>query len=406
MTKRRLPRWSELRPYLRTQPVRWSAVERRLAGAATIDDLRRIARRHTPRAAFDYTDGAAESETSLRRARDAFDRVEFVPSVLRDVSRIDPSTTILGRPAALPLIFAPTGFTRFMNHEGEPAVGRVAAKMGIPYGLSTLGTTSPEALAAAVPDAERWFQLYVWRDRAPSRELISRAEASGYSALMLTVDTPVAGQRLRDVHNGLSIPPTLTVKTLADMTLHPGWWFNLLTTEPLTFASLTGSGGTVAELIDKVFDPSVTLDDVSWLRELWSRPLIVKGIQTVEDARAVVDRGADAIVVSNHGGRQLDRSPTPLEQLPAIVAAVGDRAEVYLDGGIMNGGDVVAAVASGARACLVGRAYLYGLMAGGERGVQRAADILRREIIRTMQLLGVTDVAGLTPDRVRLRDRP
>ena len=195
------------------------------------------------------------------------------------------------------------------------------------------------------------------------------------------------------------------MKTLADMTLHPGWWFNLLTTEPLTFASLTGSDGTVAELIDKVFDPSVTLDDLAWLRGVWSRPLIVKGIQSVEDARAVVDRGADAIVVSNHGGRQLDRAPTPLEQLPAIVAAVGDRAEVYLDGGIMSGGDVVAAVATGARACLVGRAYLYGLMAGGERGVQRAADILRRDIIRTMQLIGVTDVAGLTPDRVRIRDR-
>ena len=402
-TARRRPRWSELRPYLRMQPVSWSSRDRRLAGAATIADLRRIARRHTPRAAFDYTDGAAESETSLRRARDAFSRVEFVPSVLRDVSRIDPSTTILGRPASLPLVFAPTGFTRFMNHEGEPAVARVAARSGIPYALSTLGTTSPEALAEAVPDVERWFQLYVWRDRTPSRALIGRAEAAGYSALVLTVDTPVGGMRLRDVHNGLTIPPTLTLKTLGDMALHPGWWFNLLTTEPLTFASLTGSGGTVAELIDKVFDPSVTLDDLSWLREVWPRQLIVKGIQTIDDARAVVDRGADAIVISNHGGRQLDRAPTPLEQLPGIVAAVGDRAEVYIDGGIMTGGDVVAAVAMGARACLVGRAYLYGLMAGGEQGVQRSFDILRRETIRTMQLLGVTDVAGLTPDRVRLR---
>ncbi len=403
MTTRRRPRWSELRPYLQTQPVQWSSTDRRLAGAATIEDLRRIARRVTPRAAFDYTDGAADSEASLRRARDAFRRVEFVPSVLRDVSRIDSSTTILGRLASLPLIFAPTGFTQFMNHEGEPAVARVAAQAGIPYALSTLGTTTPEALAIAVPDVERWFQLYVWRDRGPSRELITRAEEAGYSALILTVDTPVAGQRLRDVHNGLTIPPTLTFKTLADMARHPGWWFNLLTTEPLTFASLTGSGGTVAELIDKVFDPSVTFEDIAWLREVWTRPLIVKGIQTVEDARAVVDRGADAIVVSNHGGRQLDRAPTPLEHLPAIVAAVGDRAEVYLDGGIMTGGDVVAAVAMGARACLVGRAYLYGLMAGGERGVQRAFDILSRETVRTMQLLGVTNVKELTPNRVRLR---
>ena len=222
---------------------------------------------------------------------------------------------------------------------------------------------------------------------------------------MLTVDTPVAGARLRDVHNGLTIPPTLTLKTLGDMALHPGWWFNLLTTEPLTFASLDRWDGTVAELIDRVFDPSVTLDDLTWLRETWTRPLVVKGIQTVDDARAVVDRGVDAIVVSNHGGRQLDRAPTPLEQLPAIVDAVGDRAEVYLDGGILTGGDVVAAVATGARACLVGRAYLYGLMAGGERGVQRSADILRKEIVRTLQLLGVSRVADLTPERVRFRER-
>ncbi len=346
MTNRRLPRWAELRPYLRTQPVQWSLVDRRLAGAASIADLRRIARRHTPRAAFDYVDGAAETETSLLRARDAFRRVEFVPSVLRDVSKVDPSTTILGRPAALPLVFAPTGFTRFMNHEGEPAVARVAERVGIPYALSTMGTTSPEDLAAAAPTAEKWFQLYLWQDRGPGRDLIARADAAGYSALILTVDTPVAGARLRDVRNGLTIPPTLTVKTLADMTLHPGWWFNLLTTEPLTFASLDRWNGTVAELIDRVFDPSVTLDDLGWLRETWSRPLIVKGIQTVEDATAVVDRGADAIVVSNHGGRQLDRSPTPIEQLPAIVAAVGDRAEVYLDGGVLSGGDVVAAVAT------------------------------------------------------------
>ncbi len=321
------------------------------------------------------------------------------------MSKVDPSTTILGRPAALPLVFAPTGFTRFMNHEGEPAVARVAERVGIPYALSTMGTTSPEDLAAAAPAAEKWFQLYLWQDRGPGRDLIARADAAGYSALMLTVDTPVAGARLRDVRNGLTIPPTLTVKTLADMTLHPGWWFNLLTTEPLTFASLDRWNGTVAELIDRVFDPSVTLDDLAWLRETWSRPLIVKGIQSVEDATAVVDRGADAIVVSNHGGRQLDRSPTPIEQLPAIVAAVGDRAEVYLDGGVLSGGDVVAAVATGARAVLVGRAYLYGLMAGGERGVQRSADILRKEIVRTLQLLGVSRIADLGPERVRFRER-
>lgn len=405
MTDRRLPRWSELRPYLRTQPLRRSAVERRLAGAADIADLRDIARRHTPRAVFDYVDGAAESETSLRRSREAFGRVEFTPSVLRDVSTVDPSTTILGERAALPLVFAPTGFTRLMHHAGEPAVARVAERIGIPYALSTMGTTSPEDLAAAAPGGQKWFQLYLWRDRDASRALIERARAAGFTALLLTVDTPVAGTRLRDVRNGFSIPPALTAKTLADMALHPGWWFDKLTTEPLTFASLGAWHGTIAEMIDKMFDPGLDQDDLAWLREIWSGPLLVKGIQTVEDARVVVDLGVDALIISNHGGRQLDRAPVPLEQLPRIVDAVGDRAEVYVDGGIMGGGDVVAAVAMGARACLVGRAYLYGLMAGGESGVQRAADLLRREIVRTMQLLGVTDIAGLTRERARLRER-
>lgn len=405
MTRRRAPRWSDLQPYLRTGPLRRSPVERRLAGAASIADLRDVARRHTPRAVFDYVDGAAESETSLRRSREAFGRVEFVPSVLRDVSSVDPSTSILGQRSALPLVFAPTGFTRLMHHEGEPAVARVAERAGIPYALSTMGTTSPEDLAAAAPNGRNWFQLYLWKDRDASRALIERAHAAGFEALMLTVDTPVAGARLRDVRNGFSIPPALTVKTLADIALHPGWWFNKLTTEPLTFASLGAWHGTVAELIDTMFDPTLDLDDLAWLRGVWTGPLVVKGIQTVADARAVVDVGVDALIVSNHGGRQLDRAPIPLEQLPPIVDAVGDRAEIYIDGGIMNGADVVAAVAMGARACLVGRAYLYGLMAGGEPGVQRASELLRREIVRTMQLLGVTDVAGLTRDRARLRER-
>jgi L-lactate dehydrogenase (cytochrome) len=402
---RRIPRWSELRPYLRTQPLRRTPLERRLAGAADVGDLRDIARRHTPRAVFDYVDGGAEREASLRRSREAFERIEFAPSVLRDVSAVDPSTTILGRRADLPLVFAPTGFTRLMHHEGEPAVARVAGRTRIPYVLSTMGTTSPEDLAAASPDADRWFQLYLWRDRGASEALIERARAAGFRTLMLTVDTPVAGSRQRDIRNGFSIPPALTVRTLADMALHPGWWFDKLTTEPLTFASLGAWHGTIAEMIDKMFDPTLDFDDLAWLRRIWSGPLVVKGIQTVEDARRVVDAGADGLIVSNHGGRQLDRAPVPIEQLAAIAAAVGDRVEVYVDGGVMNGGDVVAAVAMGARAALVGRAYLYGLMAGGEAGVLRVADILRREVIRTMALIGVTDVAGLTPDRARFRDR-
>jgi L-lactate dehydrogenase (cytochrome) len=290
-----------------------------------------------------------------------------------------------------------------MHTDGEPAVARVAARIGIPYALSTMGTTSIERLAAAAPDGRRWFQLYLWRDRAASHDFVVRARESGYEAMVLTVDTPVPGARLRDVRNGLTIPPSLSARTFAEGVLHPAWWFDLLTTEPLEFASLTRFEGTVADLVGKMFDPAATIADVAWLRSVWDGPLVVKGIQTVADARAVVDAGADAVIVSNHGGRQLDRAPTPLEVLPSVVDAVGDRAEVYVDGGILSGSDVVAAVACGARAALVGRAYLYGLMAGGERGVQRAADILRGEIAGTLALLGVARVPDLRRDHVRLR---
>lgn len=404
-TRRRLPRWRDVRPYLRRAPVRLWPVERRLAAATTIWDLRSTARRRVPRAVFDYVDGGAEGETSLRRSREAYARVEFVPSVLQDVSAVDTSTSILGRPSALPLVLAPTGFTRLMNHEGEAAVARVAGRMGIPYALSTVGTTSPEDVAAAAPGTNKWFQLYLWNDRDAGVDLVQRARAAGFTALVLTVDTPVAGARLRDVRNGLTLPPSLSLRTLFDIALHPGWWFNLLTTEPLRFAAFSETQGTVADIINRVFDPTITIADLVWLRDAWDGPIVIKGIQTVEDARAVVDAGAEAVVVSNHGGRQLDRAPTPLEQLRSIAGAVGDRAEVYIDGGIMSGGDVVAAVALGASAALVGRAYLYGLMAGGERGVERAGEILRSELIRTMQLLGVPTVADLSTSRVRLRSR-
>jgi L-lactate dehydrogenase (cytochrome) len=403
MTQRRLPRWSEFRPLLQVQPMTLDRTARRLRRAASVEDLRDQARRRVPRAVFDYTDGGAGREVSLRRSRAAFDRVEFLPTVLRDVSSVDVSTTVLGRPAALPLVMAPTGFTRMMNHQGEPAVARAAARAGVPYALSTMGTTSPERLAAEAPEARRWFQLYLWRDRAASTELVRRAAENGYEALVLTVDTPVGGLRLRDVRNGMTIPPALTARTILDGARHPSWWANLLTTEPLEFASLNSFAGTVSDLASQVFDPSATLADVRWLRDTWSGPLIVKGLLTVDDAVAAVDAGADGVVVSNHGGRQLDQSPTPLEQLPAIAEAIGERAEVYVDGGVMSGSDVMAAVTLGARAALVGRAYLYGLMAGGEAGVDRVLEILRKEMVTAMQLTGVTSVAELTKDRVRLR---
>lgn len=403
MVRRQIPRWSELRPLLRLNAPDPNPTRRRLARAHTVEDLRAIAKRRTPRAVFDYTDGAAESETSLRRARSAFRDVEFHPSVLRDVSNVDTSTNILGKPSALPFSLAPTGFTRMMNHEGESAVVRVAERAGIPYGLSTMGTTSVEDMAAAGPAARKWFQLYVWRDRGASRDLVQRARESGYEALVLTVDTAVAGARLRDTRNGLSIPPALTLKTVLDGAMHPAWWFNLLTTEPLSFASFRHWNGTVAELMNEMFDPSLNFSDVEWLRALWDGPLIIKGLQNVADARKVVDLGADAVILSNHGGRQLDRAPTMLELVPRVREAIAGDAEIMLDTGILSGADIVAALARGADSCLVGRAYLYGLMAGGERGAQRAVDILSTEISRTMQLLGVSSVDQLTGEHATLR---
>jgi len=400
--RRQLPRWSDLRPLVRIEPPVWRR-EARLRRAASISDLRLLARRCTPRAAFDYVDGAAEAELSHTRSREAFARVEFRPRVLRDVSDPDLGTTLLGRPATMPLILAPTGFTRMMHHEGEYAVGAAAADAGVPYTLSTMGTVTPEQLAAAGGDADRWFQLYLWKDRGATKDLVARAAASGYRALVLTVDTPVSGARLRDVRNGLTIPPNLTLRTLAGMGRNPSWWFNLLTTPPPRFASLRSTDGALAEMVDRVFDPRITIADLEWLRDVWKGPLVVKGIQDPADARMVVDAGADAVVVSNHGGRQLDRAVTPIEQLPAMVDAIGGRAEVYVDGGVLNGADVIAAVGLGARACLVGRAYLYGLMAGGQDGVARALDILRADMRRTLALLGVASVDRLGPESVRLR---
>ncbi|CAA9379292.1 MAG: L-lactate dehydrogenase [uncultured Pseudonocardia sp.] len=403
MVQRRVPRLSELVPLLRPAPFERDATARRLRRAASIGDLREIARRRTPRAVFDYTDGAADGELSLRRARDAFARVEFTPSVLRDVSTVDTSREVLGRRAALPFCFGPTGFTRMMHHSGERAVASVAQEAGIPYTLSTMGTTTIEDVAAAAPHARRWFQLYLWRDRGMAQDLVQRAAAAGYDTIMLTVDTPVAGQRRRDVRNGLTVPPALSLRTFLDGARHPHWWANLLTTEPLQFASLSSSDGTIAELIDRVFDPALTMDDVEWLRGAWPGSLVVKGIQSVDDARRVVDAGADAVLLSNHGGRQLDRAPVPLELVAPAVDAVGDRAEVWVDTGITHGADVLAALALGARTALVGRAYLYGLMAGGRAGVARAVEILSGEIVRTLQLIGVDSVDELGPQHAHLR---
>ena len=405
--RRRVPKYADLAPLMQFKKPEFSR-EAKLRRASTIWDLRDMAKRRTPKAPFDYTDGAAEAEITLRRARQAFQDIEFRPGVLRDVSAVDLGTEILGKTAKLPFGIAPTGFTRMMQSEGEYAGSRAAAAAGIPYTLSTMGTASIEDVAAAAPDGRNWFQLYLWTDRDRSLELIERAARAGNDTLMVTVDTAVAGARLRDVRNGMTIPPALTLKTVLDASYRPAWWFNFLTHEPLTFASLSRYTGTVADLINSMFDPTLTFEDLDWLRETWKGKLVVKGIQTVDDARKVVDHGADGVVLSNHGGRQLDRAPIPFHLLPDVSAALkADHSEaaVILDTGIMSGADIIAALAMGADFTLIGRAYLYGLMAGGRAGVDRAIEILAADMRRTMALLGVSRISELTPDHVRLLAR-
>lgn len=398
--QRQFPKPDEIFELLRFKKPQFDAKKRRLESALTIYDLRDIARRRTPRAAFDYTDGAADSEICLKRARQAFEDIEFHPSILRDVSGVDTSTTVFGGPSALPFGIAPTGFTRLMQTEGEVAGAGAAAAAGIPFSLSTLGTSSIEDVKAANPAGRNWFQLYVMRDREVSYDLVRRAAAAGFDTLFFTVDAPIGGARLRDKRNGFSIPPQITLGTVLDAIPRPWWWWDFLTTPKLQFASLTATGGTVGELLSAAMDPSITFTDLDVIREMWPGRLVVKGVQNVADARTLADLGVDGIVLSNHGGRQLDRAPVPFHLLPEVVKAVGGRTEVVIDTGIMNGADVVAAIAMGAQFTMVGRAYLYGLMAGGRAGVDRAIEILSDQVTRTMTLLQVTSVAELNPGHV------
>ena len=399
--KRRVPSPRDLAQLLRFRKIILSPKTRRLSRALTIYDLRKIAQRRTPKAPFDYTDGGADSESSLTRARAAYEKIEFQPKVLLNVKEIDISTQMLGKKMSMPFGIAPTGFTRMMQTEGEYAGACAAADAGIPFTLSTMGTRSIEDVARVAPTGRNWFQLYMWKDRDRSMALVDRAKAAGFDTLVLTVDVPVAGARLRDVRNGMTIPPSLTSRTILNAIPRPAWWFNFLTTDPLKFASLDSWNGTVAELLDSMFDPTVTYDDLKWIRQQWKGNLVVKGIQNVDDAVKSIESGADAIILSNHGGRQLDRAPVPLHLLPEVVKAVGNKAEVHVDTGIMHGADIVAAIASGAKFTWIGRAYLYGLMAGGKPGVDRTLEILSTQIVRTMKLLGARTISELNPDHVR-----
>jgi isopentenyl diphosphate isomerase/L-lactate dehydrogenase-like FMN-dependent dehydrogenase len=400
--KRQFPKVSELAPLLKFTGPTLHRKEQRLANALTIWDLREIAKKRTPQGPFDYTDGSAESEVTLERARQAFLDLEFRPNILRDVSGANLERQSLGENFKMPVGIAPTGFTRMMHTEGERAGARAAEKYGIPFTLSTLGTTTIEDVVEAAPGGVNWFQLYMWKDRDRSMELVRRAEAAGVKHLMLTVDVPVAGARLRDVRNGLTIPPRLSAKTLADAIPKPEWWINFLTTPGISFASMSNWNGTVAELLDFMFDPTMTFDDLKWIRSQWKGKLTVKGIQTIDDAKRAAKAGADAILLSNHGGRQLDRAPVPLHLLVDVKRELKGDTEVHLDTGIMHGADILAAIALGADFTYIGRAYLYGLMAGGQQGVERALEILKVQMIRNMKLLGVSSLEELEPSHVKI----
>ena len=403
--KRQFPKPSELAPLLKFSLPTLRRKKRRLEKAYTIWDLRDIAKKRTPKGPFDYTDGSAESEVSLERARQAFADLEFIPSILKDVSTADLTRTSLGEKFSMPLGIAPTGFTRMMQTEGEIAGARAAEKYGIPFTLSTLGTTTIEDVVTAAPNGRNWFQLYMWKDREGSMALVERAQRAGVKNLMLTVDVPAAGQRIRDYRNGLTVPPRLTAGTVINAIPRPAWWINFLTTPSIEFASMKNWEGTVGELLDYMFDPTMTWEDLKWIREQWNGTLTVKGIQNLDDAKKAAELGADAVLLSNHGGRQLDRAPVMLHLLSDIKKEFKKDYEIHIDTGIMHGADVLAAIALGAQFTYVGRAYLYGLMAGGQDGVERALEIMRTQMLRNMKLLGVNSLDELTPKHVRFLNR-
>jgi len=396
---------SELRALIQLRKPEPDRVERTLSRCVTIEDLQHAAWRRWPGSVRGYVEGGADGEVSLARNRAAYEDLGLVPSPLRGVTEVDLRASILGGASALPFALAPTGYTRMMHTAGEGAVARAARDAGIPYTLSTMATTRLEDVAAEV-GGDLWFQLYVWRDRGLVRDLIERAKANGYRALMLTVDTPVTGLRVRDVHNGFTIPPQLSASTMLDMARHPWWCASLLTGPAITFANFAPEVGRspegLMEFAAKQFDPSVSWDDLAWIRGLWQGPLLVKGLVSAPDAARAVEVGVDAVVLSNHGGRQLDQVVVPLQMLPAVRDRVGDEIEVLVDSGIRRGSDIALALALGADAVLVGRPYLYGLGAAGERGVAAAISMLGQELRRAMTLMGVSSVAQLRAEGAAL----
>jgi len=379
--------------------------DRRLARCHSIEDLRMEARRFLPRAVFDFVDGGAQDETTLRRNRAAFEEIDLVPRVLRDVGEISLKTEILGCPSSLPLALAPTGGTGLVRSGAEVDLAAAAGVLGIPCAVSTMSSRSLEEVAA-VSTGPLWFQLYLVRDRGRCRDLIDRAKAAGYRALMVTVDTPVTGGRERDLRNGFTLPPTIGPGALMDGLRRPRWALQFFRARMPTLGNFDDrrlglrdqSVRAAAEL-----DPSLNWNDLEWIRDAWGRPIVLKGVLSAADANEAAAAGVSGIVVSNHGGRQLDGAPASMDVLAEVVDAVGDRVEVLLDSGVRRGADVARAVSLGARACMIGRAHLYGYAAGGRAGVEHAVRLLEAELRRTMTLLGAPSLKDL--DRCFVRSR-
>jgi L-lactate dehydrogenase (cytochrome) len=387
----------EMRKLVRLRSVELDSTRRRLAACYDVADLRRVAKRRIPRPVFDYVDGAADEELAVARNAAAFRSWRFLPRVLADVDVVDTSVTVLGSALPVPLALGPAGYTRMLHPDGESGAARSAAQHGLPYTLSTMAATGIEELSAAVSGAssDLWFQLYILKDRVQAADLVSRAADHGFRVLVVTVDTVVAGNRLRDQRNGLSIPPELSVRTVASVAGKPGYWLRLLSGPALDYANFAGRPRTTIMQTADFFDAGINWSDIADVRSRWAGKLIIKGPLGPADARRAVELGVDGVQLSNHGGRQLDRAVAPADLIAPVREAVGPSATVLVDSGIRHGADVVVALALGADAGVLGRAYLYGLMAGGEAGVDRALDLLSRQFRSTMQLLGVTSVAEL-----------
>jgi L-lactate dehydrogenase (cytochrome) len=397
------PRLSQTLPLLRPSrpPAPYGAT--RLARCYSIEDVARQARRRLPLGARAYLDTGGEGEYTLRRNRAAFDRLEFVPTMPRDVSHVDTSTSVLGERIPLPFALSPIGGPRMFHHEGELAVARAARHAGIPYGLSTLATVPVESVAAET-STPLWFQLYVWGDRKQSKEALARARDAGYSALLFSIDTSVRSKREREKRAGLELPtPQLSLHTFLEGALHPGWAWHFLTSETISFPNIGPPDHRSRDTIKEMFDGTVRWEDLDWIRQMWDGKILVKGVMRPEEAIRAAEHGLDGVVVSNHGGRQLDHLPATIDVLPDIVDAAGDRLEVLVDSGFRRGSDIAAALALGARGVLIGRAHLYGLAAAGEAGVRYCIDILAEELHMTMALCGARSIAELDRSLIRRR---